>query len=141
MARFEHKWRDCISINEITEIRKQGPLSKIAIDQLETIPVVRRALFGFGALVAVIPIAFFGMILILAPVKNLPIMLLQRLGLGGGLLTAAIFMLLVSMRLWFGKIAWVDHALRLLFPRAYVFLLVGVCVLFTFVVLKIQAGR
>ncbi len=76
-----------------------------AIAELDAIPAYRRWLFGFGALVSAVPAAFFGVTLILAQAQNPVLRIVKGIGLGTGLLCVSAFMLLVWMRLWFGRLS------------------------------------
>jgi hypothetical protein len=111
-----------------------------AMVDLDEIPSRRRWLVGLGALISVVPAAFFGVAFIVAPARNVPLMLLKTIELGPGLLCVAAFMFLVWLRLWFGKRQWIDSTLQFLFPRAYIYLVLGICVLLIFGHIKSVCG-
>ncbi len=111
-----------------------------AIADLDAIPTYRRWIIGFGALASAVPAAFFGVALILAQAQNLALRIVKGIGLGTGLLCVAAFMLLVWLRLWFGRPKLIDSALLVLFGRTYVYLLIGVFVLCSFVVVQLIMG-
>ena len=111
-----------------------------AIADLDTMPPYRRWLMGLGALTSALPAAFFGVAFILARVQNPVVRIVKGMGLGTGLLCVAAFMLLVWLRLWFGKRKWLDSALSLLFGKTYVYLLISVCILCSFVFFQLLWG-
>jgi len=111
-----------------------------AITDLDAIPPYRRWLIGFGALTSAVPAAFFGVAFNLVHGQNLAIRIVKGIGLGTGLLCVAAFMLLVWLRLWFGRRKWIDSALSVLFGRTYVYLLIGVSVLCSFVFVQLVMG-
>ena len=60
---------------------------------------------------------------------------------GAGLLTVALFMALVTLRLWFGSREWLDRTINRIFVRSYFSLLWAVIVLMAIVAITLSAGR
>jgi hypothetical protein len=140
LARAEAIAQDVANRKVLPKRKSGSALHQLAVRQitaLDAISPYRRWLIGFGALISAVPAAFFGVAFILARSQNVAIRILKGLGLGTGLLCVAAFMLLVWVRLWFGRRMWIDAALSALLGATYVYLFIGVWALLSFVCVKL----
>ena len=105
---------------------------------LDSVPLVRRAIMGFYALISgcffgLLGIGLVGGAIATGPARGVwtwQTFVIQAVG--GGLLTFSVFLLLVWLRLWFGRRAWLDRTINRLFWRVY-FLVMAAFVVFTVV--------
>jgi ClpA/ClpB-like protein len=101
---------------------------------LDSVPLVRKAIMGFYALISgcffgLLGIGLVGGAIATGPARGVwtwQTVVIQAVG--AGLLTFSVFLLLVWLRLWFGRRAWLDRMINRLFWRVYFILMAGVIV-------------
>ena len=102
------------------------------VAMLDGLPLYRRLLMGLAAAVSALVASLVGTAICYVTLMGGDVSPWISSTLGGGLLLVAVFMGLVSARLWFGPHEWIDRAINRLFLRSYMYLLWAVILLMAF---------